>query len=61
MTQHPQIPDAETRKREVKQLKATSRQLDQFILLLDEAIALAEVDLRNQRRVRLNAKTNLVD
>lgn len=61
MTQTPRIPDAETRKREVKQLKTTSRQLDQFILLLDEAIALAEVDLRNQRRLRLEARTNLVD
>ncbi len=61
MTQTPRIPDPETRKQEVRKLKETSRQLDQFILLLDEAIALAEVNLRNQRRVRLETRTNLVD
>jgi len=61
MTQTPRIPDPETRKQEVRKLKETSRQLDQFILLLDEAIALVEVNLRNQRRVRLETRTNLVD
>lgn len=56
MTQLPQIPDAETRKRNVERLRESNRQLDLFGLALDELIAMAEAELRRQRRQRLEGK-----
>jgi hypothetical protein len=47
------IPDAETRKKEVERLHEGNRQLALFNLQLDELIAIVEVDLRRQRRERL--------
>jgi len=61
MTQQPRIPDAETRKREVHQLREAGRQLDAFIFSLDEAIAIADAGLREQRRARLEARRILTD
>ncbi len=61
MTQQSRIPDAETRKREVRQLREAGRQLDAFILSLDEAIAIADAGLREQRRARLEARRILTD
>ena len=56
MTQHSNIPDAETRKREVEQLRASNCQLELVSLALDEVIAMVEADLRQQRRRRLEGK-----
>jgi hypothetical protein len=57
MNQLPRIPSLETRKREVNQLRECTRQLDLFILSLDELIAMVEVDLRYQQRERLESKS----
>lgn len=57
MNQSPTIPSLETRKREVNQLRDCTRQLDLFILSLDELIAMVEVDLRHQQRERLESKS----
>lgn len=43
----PKIPDPETRRRSVERLREVCRQFDALNLLLDEAIALAEADIRN--------------
>ncbi len=51
------ITDFETRKRSVAKLKENNRQLELFALTLDELIAMAEAELRSQRRERLQ-KTN---
>lgn len=56
MTQQPQIPDTETRKRSVERLRESNRQLEQVTLALDELIAMVETDLRRQRRERLEGK-----
>ncbi len=47
------IPDAETRKRTIEQLRASNRQLEEASLALEELIALVDADLRQQRRKRL--------
>jgi hypothetical protein len=57
MNQLPRIPSLETRKREVNQLRECTRQLDLFIISLDELIAMVEVDLRYQQRERLESKS----
>lgn len=56
MTQELRIPDAETRKREVKQLREANHQLELVTLALDELIAMVEADLRRQRRYRLEKR-----
>jgi hypothetical protein len=53
------IPDAETRARSVRNLKEVSRQLEIATLMLDEAIALADRDLRAQRMARLQKRAIL--
>ncbi len=47
MNNQPQIPDLETRRRSVEKLREVCRQYDALNLLLDEAIASAEADIRN--------------
>ncbi|MGK7952031.1 MAG: hypothetical protein AB4368_25420 [Xenococcaceae cyanobacterium] len=47
------IADFETRKRSVAKLRENNRQLELFALTLDELIAMAEAELRSQRRERL--------
>lgn len=47
MNNQPRIPDPETIKRHVAQLREVCRQYDALNLLLDEAIASAEADIRN--------------
>lgn len=47
MTNQPKLPDPETRKRHVEKLREVCRQYDILNLLLDEAIAQAEADIRN--------------
>jgi len=47
MNHQPEIPDAETRKRSVERMREVCRQFDALNLLLDEAIAQAEADIRN--------------
>ncbi len=47
MNNQPRIPDPETRKRSVERLREVCRQFDALNLLLDEAIAQAEADIRN--------------
>ncbi len=51
------IADFETRKRSVAKLRENNRQLELFAITLDELIAMAEAELRSQRRERLQ-KTN---
>lgn len=43
----PRIPDPETRRRSIENMREVCRQFDALNLLLDEAIALAEADIRN--------------
>ena len=47
MSNQPRIPDPETRKRSVERLREVCRQFDALNLLLDEAIAQVEADIRN--------------
>jgi hypothetical protein len=47
------IPDPETRAKSIAKLKEASRLLDLFNLELDEAIAMVDKDLREQKRARL--------
>lgn len=43
----PRIPDPETRRRSIERMREVCRQFDILNLMLDEAIALAEADIRN--------------
>ncbi len=43
----PRIPDPETRRRSIERMQEVCRQFDALNLILDEAIALAEADIRN--------------
>jgi hypothetical protein len=52
------IPDAETRARSIAGLKEAGRLLDLWTLELDEAIAVLDKGLREQRRARLLYKSN---
>lgn len=52
------LPDPETRAKNLVKLKEITRQLDILNLMLDEAIALADRDLLQQRRARLLYKSN---
>ncbi len=42
----PRIPDPETRRRSIERMQEVCRQFDALNLILDEAIALAEADIR---------------
>jgi hypothetical protein len=55
MTEQLRIPDVETRKREIEQIRASNRMLDELNLALEELLAMIEADLREQRRKRLQA------
>ncbi len=52
------IPDPETRARSVAKLREACRLLDSFNLQLDEAIALADAHLLQQRQSRLSFKSD---
>jgi hypothetical protein len=52
------IPDPQTRARTIAKLREARHQGDLAILMLDEAIALADADLLKQRRARLLYKSN---
>jgi hypothetical protein len=54
------LPDPETRAKNLVKLKEITRQLDILNLMLDEAIALADRDLLQQRRARLFYKSNYI-
>jgi hypothetical protein len=58
MTTKSRIPDAETRARSVRNMKEICRQLEMVELMLDEAIALVDRDLREQRLARLQKRAN---
>jgi hypothetical protein len=58
MTKEFRIPDPETRAKNLASLRAAVHQLDIVNLMLDEAIALADRDLLQQRRARLLYKSN---
>lgn len=47
MNNQPRIPDLETRRRSVEKLREVCRMYDELNLLLDQAIASAEADIRN--------------
>lgn len=47
MNDRPRIPDPETRRRSIERMQEVCRQFDALNLILDEAIALAEADIRN--------------
>jgi exonuclease VII small subunit len=59
MTTKSRIPDAETRARAVHKLKEICRELEVVELMLDEAIALVDRDLREQRLARLQKRASL--
>jgi hypothetical protein len=52
------IPDAETRARDIANLREAGRMLDLLTLELDEIIAILDKGLREQRRARLLYKSN---
>jgi hypothetical protein len=52
------IPDPETRARSVAKLREACRLLDLFNSQLDEAIAVADAHLLEQRRTRLSSKSD---
>jgi hypothetical protein len=52
------IPDAETRAKSIANLREAGRMLDLLTLELDEAIAILDKGLREQRRARLLYKSN---
>jgi hypothetical protein len=54
------IPDAETRARDIANLREAGRLLDLWTLELDEIIAILDKGLREQRRARLLYKSNSV-
>lgn len=60
MTIKSRIPDAETRARSVHKLKEICRELEVVELMLDEAIALADRDLREQRLARLQKRAGVL-
>ncbi len=60
MTKEYKIPDEETRKRELAQIRASNRMLDELNLALDDLIAMIEADLREQRRERLRKTSQSV-
>ncbi len=47
MNDGPRIPDPETRKRWIENMREVCRQYDVLNLMLDEAIAQVEADIRN--------------
>ncbi len=47
MNDQPRIPDPETRRLWIERMSEICRQYDALNLVLDEAIALAEADIRN--------------
>jgi hypothetical protein len=57
MTNQPQIPDPQTRKRLVEQLRECSRNIEIWTLELDELLAVLEADLRKQRKARLQKRS----
>ena len=52
------IPDAETRARDIANLREAGRMLDLLTLDLDEIIAILDKGLREQRRARLLYRSN---
>lgn len=56
MTQYPNIPDPEARKKALAQLRESNRQLELVGLAFDELIAMVEADLRRQKRDRLEKR-----
>jgi hypothetical protein len=52
------IPDPETRARTLAKLREARHQGDLAILMLDEALALADAHLLKQRKARLLYKSN---
>ena len=48
--------DSETRKQSIAKLRESNRQLELVALAFDDLIAMLEVDLRRQRRQRLEKK-----
>lgn len=61
MTEHYPIPDEETRKHHLKNLRQTRLKLQEFGLELEEIIALLEKDIRQQRLKRLQKSKSIVD
>lgn len=59
MMEQPQIPDEETRKRLIKNLRKTRLELQEFGLELEEIIVLLEKDIRQQRLRRLQKSKEL--
>lgn len=54
--QHLSIPDLESRKQVLEQLRESNYRLELAALSLDELIAMVESDLRRQRREHLAKK-----
>lgn len=52
------IPDAETRARDIANLRGAGRMLDLLTLELDEIITILDKGLREQRRARLLYRSN---
>ena len=50
------LVDSETRKQSIAKLRESNRQLELVALAFDDLIAMLEVDIRRQRRQRLEKK-----
>lgn len=59
MTQLKRMPDSEKVKRTVEQLRESNRQLELVTLALDELIVRVDIDLRRQRRTRIQGLQQL--
>lgn len=57
MSKSNKIADSETRKKSVAKLRENNRQLELVTIAVDELIAMVEVELRTQRKERLQKKT----
>jgi hypothetical protein len=60
MSNNFKIPDDATRARDIANLREAGRLLDLWTLELDEAIAVLDKHLRQQRRARLLYKSNYI-
>lgn len=54
------IPDAETRARDIANLREAGRMLDLWTLELDKIIAILDKDLREQPRARLLYRSSFI-
>lgn len=60
MSDQSPYPNEETKKRCLEGLRQTNHQLELYNLFLDDAIAQIDAELRQQKRVRLSKRDQLI-